>query len=103
MDIYRLTNECSSLPLCLFDNTEYECRTHDEWVDPEISGELDATLKGTPAMAARFAEDGECYWVPARVAACHCYTDNTYKVYYEDDVNQPLILERWGLLSFHKT
>eukprot|EP00976_Prorocentrum_cordatum_P100069 1192085-Prorocentrum_minimum.AAC.1 len=97
VDKYRIGDHCSLLPLALFDNTEYESRTHDEWVDPDVSGDTVLTPKsfvGTPAMAARFAEDGECAFVPARVKECTDKTANTYKVYYEDNLATPVLLPR---------
>eukprot|EP00854_Cymbomonas_tetramitiformis_P003900 gene3900-4861_t len=56
IDLRRLADDSSVLPISAFDNTEYESRLHTEWVPspPELQAK-----GGTPAKAAWFDKEAE--------------------------------------------
>ncbi|KAK3252700.1 hypothetical protein CYMTET_38016 [Cymbomonas tetramitiformis] len=90
IDLRRLADDSSVLPISAFDNTEYESRLHTEWVPspPELQAK-----GGTPAKAAWFDKEAEGAgtWKPCQVLSYSDVTKNTYLIQWGHNKEQVII------------
>jgi len=76
VEFKKTDGNASFLPLEMFDNTEFDCRTPAEWISLAKDGDV---LKYVPAKGLFFDNDANGLWRDCKVVACN-EEENRYKV-----------------------